>query len=549
MTDDAMGRRTFVISGLTSAAALRAGALAFPAEGGAARRARVDEFDLEEVTIPDLQHGMEVGTYTARAIAEQYLARIDAMDKRGPAINAVIELNPDALATADALDAERKIKGPRGPMHGVPILIKDNIGTADRMQTTAGSLALVGSKVPRDAFIVERLRAAGAVILGKTNLSEWANFRSTHSTSGWSGRGGLTRNPYALDRNTSGSSSGSGAACAANFCAVAVGTETDGSVVSPSQCNSLVGLKPTVGLLSRSGIVPISHTQDTAGPMCRTVRDVAILLGAMTGVDPRDPATSGSTGKGMADYTAALTPDGLRGARIGVLRGSFAGYSAVTDAVIADAIDVLKQQGAVIVDPATLAHATAYGDDEGAVLAFEFKADLNKYLGDLLSSPVRTLADIIAFNEAHHDAELAYFGQELMLQAQDKGPLTSVAYKTALARCHRLARVEGIDATMAAHQVDALIAATGGPPWLSDLVDGDYAQGGSTTPAAVCGYPSITVPAGYARGLPVGLSFMGRAYSEATLLKLAYGFEQASKVRRPPTFLATVDLSRPAAAP
>jgi amidase len=450
---------------------------------------------------------------------------------------------------ADALDAERKIKGPRGPMHGIPILIKDNIGTADRMQTTAGSLALVGSKVPRDAFIVERLRTAGAVILGKTNLSEWANFRSPHSTSGWSGRGGLTRNPYALDRNTSGSSSGSGAACSANFCAVAVGTETDGSVVSPSQCNSLVGLKPTVGLLSRAGIVPISHTQDTAGPMCRTVHDVAILLGAMTGVDARDPATSTSAGRAMADYTAALTPDGLNGARIGVLRGPFAGYSAVTDAVIADAIDVMKQQGAVIVDPADLAHATAYGDDEQAVLLFEFKADLNKYLGDLISSPVRTLADVIAFNDAHHDAELAYFGQELMHQAQAKGPLTSLAYKTALARCRRLARVEGIDATMAAHQLDALIAATGAPPWLSDLVDGDYAQNGSTSPAAVCGYPSITVPAGYARGLPIGLSFMGRAYSEATLLKLAYGFEQATKARRPPKFLATVDLSRPAAAP
>jgi amidase len=552
MTHDSMGRRSFVASGLAGAAAL-----AFPLGGGERSRAELargerrveEEFDLEESTITDLQDGMTVGTYTARSIVEQYLGRIDGMDKRGPMVNAIIELNPDAIATADALDAERKLKGPRGPLHGIPMLIKDNIGTADRMQTTAGSLALVGSKVPRDAFIVERLRAAGAVILGKTNLSEWANFRSTHSTSGWSGRGGLTRNPYALDRNTSGSSSGSGAACASNFCAVAVGTETDGSVVSPSQCNSIVGLKPTVGLLSRSGIVPISHTQDTAGPMCRTVRDVAILLGAMAGIDARDPATSGSTGKALVDYTAVLNPDGLRGARIGVLRGSFAGYSAVTDTVITDAIDVLKQQGAVIVDPAELAHATAYGDDEQAVLLYEFKADLNKYLGELLSTPVRTLADVIAFNEAHHEAELAYFGQELMLQAQAKGPLTATAYHTALARCHRLARVEGIDATMDTHRLDALVAATGAPPWLSDLVDGDYAQNGSTSPAAVCGYPSITVPAGYARGLPVGLSFMGRAYAEPTLLKLAYGFEQATKVRRPPKFLATVDLSRPAAAP
>src|SRR3984885_9183200 len=445
MSHDAMGRRTFVVSGLASAAALSAASLAFPAEGRAARRTRVEEFDLEELSIADLQHGMEVGTYTARAIAEQYLARIDAMDKRGPALNAVIELNPDALAIADALDAERKIKGPRGPMHGIPILIKDNIGTADRMQTTAGSLALVGSKVPRDAFIVERLRAAGAVILGKTNLSEWANFRSTHSTSAWSGRGGQTRNPYALDRNPSGSSSGSGAPCSSNFCTVAVGTETDGSVVSPSQSCSLVGLKPTVGLLSRSGIVPISHTQDTAGPMCRTVRDAAILLGAMVGVDTRDAATSASTGKSLADYTTALNPDGLRGARIGVLRGPFAGYSAVTDAVIAGAIDVLKQQGAVIVDPADLAHATEYGDAEQAVLLYEFKADLNKYLADLTSTPVRTLADGTAFNDPHRDAELPYFGQELLLQAQAKGPLTTPAYRTALAKCRRMARVEGID--------------------------------------------------------------------------------------------------------
>ena len=546
MTQDAMGRRGFVLSGLTAGAlgsGLARAASSASSSGNTTPRAQA----LEEATLGELQHGMETGKMTARSIAEWYLARIEAMDKRGPMINAVIELNPDALATADALDAERKLKGSRGPMHGIPVLIKDNIATADKMQTTAGSLALVGSKVPRDAFIVERLRAAGAVILGKTNLSEWANFRSTHSTSGWSGRGGLTRNPYALDRNTSGSSSGSGAACAAGFCAVAVGTETDGSIVSPAQCNSLVGLKPTVGLLSRSGIVPISHTQDTAGPMCRTVHDAAILLSVLAGVDPRDSATAESAGKALPDYTKGLNHDGLRGARIGVLRGTFAGYSAVTDAVVQEAIKVLEQQGAAVVDPAGLPHATEYGDDEQTVLLFEFKEDLNRYLAGLVNSPVRTLAEVIAFNESHRGSELQFFGQELMLQAQAKGPLTAKAYLTALERCRRLARSEGIDATMTALKLDALVGATGAPPWLSDLVDGDYAQNGSTTPAAVAGYPSITVPAGYAHGLPIGLSFMGRAYSEPLLLKLAYAFEQATKVRRPPKFLATIDLTQKAA--
>jgi amidase len=533
---DAFSRRALMFSGLAGGVALARAA----SSRGSKPNPMNTGFTLEEATIGDLQQRMDTGVLTARSIAAQYLDRIEAMDKRGPAINAVIELNPDALAIADALDAERKAKGPRGPMHGIPILIKDNIATADKLQTTAGSLALVGSKVPRDAFIVERLRAAGAVILGKTNLSEWANFRSTHSTSGWSGRGGLTRNPYALDRNTSGSSSGSGAACAANFCAAAVGTETDGSIVSPSQCNSLVGLKPTVGLLSRSGIVPISHTQDTAGPMCRTVRDAAILLSAMAGADPRDPATA--AGRALPDYTKALDPDGLRGARIGVLRGTFAGYSAVTDAVVQDSIRVLRQQGAVIVDPAELPHATEYSDDEQTVLLFEFKEDLNRYLAGLVDSPVRTLAEVIAFNELHRNAELQFFGQELMLQAQAKGPLTEKAYLTALERCRRLARSEGIDVTMTALKLDALVAATGAPPWLSDLVDGDYAQNGSTTPAAVAGYPSITVPAGSAHGLPIGLSFMGRAYSEPLLLKLAYSFEQATKARRAPKFLRTIEL-------
>jgi len=552
---DSIDRRAFVVAGLLSGALGVAGA-ARPALGESApmpsasgTAAPPPEFDLLEATIDSLQRGMAAGTYTSRSIVERYLARIAAMDKQGPAINAVIERNPEALAIADALDAERARKGPRGPMHGIPVLIKDNIATADRMQTTAGSLALVGSVPPRDAFIVDRLRAAGAVILGKTNLSEWANFRSTHSTSGWSGRGGQSRNPYALDRNTSGSSAGSGGACSANFCTVAVGTETDGSIVSPSQCNSLVGLKPTVGLLSRAGIVPISHTQDTPGPMCRTVRDAAILLGAMVGVDARDAATAASGPHAVADYTAGLDPNGLKGARIGVPRKHFWGYSALTDAITEHAIDVLRRQGATIVDPAEIPHAGTFDDAEQTVLLYDFRTDLNAYLAELRESPVRSMADLIAFNTAHHDTELQYFGQELLLQAEAKGPLTSPEYTTALARCRRLSRTEGLDAVMTAHRLDAIVAATGGPPWLIDLIDGDYGAGGSTQPSAVAGYPSITVPSGYARGLPIGLTFMGRAWSEATLLKLAYAFEQATMVRRPPQFLPTADLAAAATTP
>ena len=412
------------------------------------------------------------------------------------------------------------------------------------MQTTAGSLALVGSTVSRDAFVAERLRAAGAVILGKTNLSEWANFRSTHSTSGWSGRGGQTHNPYALDRNPSGSSSGSGAACSANFCTLAVGTETDGSIVSPSQCSSLVGIKPTVGLVSRAGIIPISHTQDTAGPMCRTVRDAAILLGVLAGVDPRDEATAASRGKALADYTAALDPNALKGARIGVARAHYWGYSAITDKIVEQALDLMKQHGAIIVDPADLETAGKYDDAENIVLQYDFKADLNKYLAGLgPSAPVKTMADIIAFNNAHADREMPYFGQETMVQSQARGPLTAPEYQKALATCRRMSRTEGIDHTITKYRLDALVAPTGGPPWLTDLVDGDYGQGGSTSPAAVAGYPSITVPCGYAFGLPVGISFFGRAYSEAKLIGLAYAFEQAAPARKAPRFKATADLT------
>ena len=546
-----MDRRSFVVRGVAGGAAAAASltmarlGAALPSAPRTRARRGAEPFALEEQTIADLQAAMERGELTARALAEQYLARIDGVNTEGPALRAVLERNPDALGVADALDGERKAGHVRGPLHGIPILLKDNIATADRMQTTAGSLALVGAQVPRDAFIVARLRDAGAVILGKTNLSEWANFRSTHASSGWSGRGGQTRNPYALDRSPSGSSSGSAVAVSANLCAVAVGTETDGSIVSPSACCSLVGVKPTVGLLSRAGIVPISHTQDTPGPMARTVRDAAVLLGAMVGVDARDAATAPSQGRSLPDYTQVLDPAGLHGARIGVARAKFFGYSDVTDRVIADALDVLKREGAVLIDPANLDHTDAYGDAEQTVLLYDFKADLDRYLAELgPNAPVHSLADVIAFNEAHHAAEMPYFAQELMVQAEAKGPLTEKAYRKALSTCRKYARREGIDRTMDRYQLDALVAPTEGPVWMTDLVNGDGGGGAScTSPPAVSGYPHVTVPAGYAFGLPVGLSFFGRAYSEGVLLRFAYAFEQATKVRKAPALLATANLA------
>jgi amidase len=518
-------RRHFVLSGIAASATAL---LRTTPSGHEQPPQQPDNFEFAETTVADLQTGMQSGRWTAHGIAEQYLARIDQVDKQ---THAVIETNPDALRIADALDAERKAKGPRGPLHGIPVLIKDNIATADRMQTTAGSLALVGSLVPRDAGIVTRLRAAGAVILGKTNLSEWANFRSTHSSSGWSGRGGQTRNPYALDRTPSGSSSGSGVAAAANLAALTIGTETDGSILSPSSCNSCVGVKPTVGLLSGAGIVPISHNQDTAGPIVRSVRDAAVLLTVL-----------GTKG---VDYAAALDANALRGARIGIARKRFFGYSWITDKIVNEAIDAMKKAGAVIVDPADIPTAGKYDDAELEVLLYDFKADLNKYLAELgPGAQVRTLADVIAYNDAHQDTEMPYFRQEQMIAAQAKGPLTSPKYLAALAKCHRLSRTEGIDATMTLHKLDAIVAPTGGPPGPIDLVDGDGGSGGSsTTPTAVSGYPAVTVPAGYAFGLPVGVSFMGRAYSEAKLLSLAYAYEQETKVRRPPEFKPTVTLT------
>ena len=443
----------------------------------------------------------------------------------------MIEVNPEAAAIAAALDAERRQGRVRGPLHGIPVLVKDNIDTRDRMQTTAGSLALAGSAAPRDAFVVERLRAAGAVMLGKTNLSEWANFRSRHSTSGWSGRGGQTRNPYALDRNPCGSSSGSGAAVSANLCAVAVGTETDGSIVCPSSACGVVGIKPTVGLVSRAGIIPIAHSQDTAGPMARTVRDAAILLSAMAGVDPRDSATTASQGKAAADYTKFLEPGGLRGARLGIVRKLF-GFSDAVDRLIEEAIAAMKREGAVIVDPVEFAGKMGPSFD---VLLWEFKADLNAYLaarGD--GAPVKSLADVIAFNEKHRDREMPHFGQDIMVKAEAKGPLTEKAYLEAVEKCRKASRMDGIDALCEKHSLDALVAPTAGPAWVIDWVNGDHGEGGASTPPAVAGYPHITVPAGYVRGLPVGISFFGRAWSEPALLKIAYGFEQATKLRRAP---------------
>jgi amidase len=535
-----MNRRDFLqLAALSAAHALwpvRVRAEAVPR--ASARPLPVKSFRWEEATIGELQAAMQSGKESAVALAKSYLGRIEELDRRGPALRAVIEINPEALAIARELDRERKARGSRGPLHGIPVLIKDNIDTHDRMMTTAGSLALLGSIAPQDSFVAKKLREAGAVILGKTNLSEWANFRGDHSSSGWSGRGGQTRNPYVLDRNPSGSSSGSAVAVSANLCVVAVGTETDGSIISPSTVCGIVGIKPTVGLVSRAGIIPISKSQDTAGPMARTVTDAAILLGALAGEDARDETTAASRGKGTTDYTQFLDGNGLRGARIGVARKYFHS-SALSAQLIEAALTVLKDSGATLVDFTD--DMSGFGAAEGAVLQYEFKAGLNSYLASLGPiAPVRTLQEVIEFNERHQATELAFFGQETLIESQARGPLTDQAYLDALERCRRFSRTEGIDAVMEKNQLDAIVAPSGGPAGTTDHFYGDRDVGGSSSPAAVAGYPSITVPAGDLQGLPVGISIFGRAYSEPTLLKFAFAFEQATKARKPPRFLPTL---------
>ncbi|HEX9936971.1 MAG TPA: amidase [Longimicrobium sp.] len=546
---EGLSRRGFLhagalaVAGAAYAPGLSASPLGGPPASAPPRHAAVPQFELEEATVQQMQDWMRAGRYTARSLAEAYLARIAEVDRQGPTLRSVIETNPDALQIADAMDAERRAGQVRGPLHGIPVLIKDNIDTADRMMTTAGSYALDGTPAPRDAFVAARLRAAGAVIIGKANLSEWANFRSTHSSSGWSGRGGQVRNPYALDRSPCGSSSGSGAAIAANLAAVAVGTETDGSIVCPSSANSVVGIKPTLGLVSRSGIIPISHSQDTAGPMARTVADAAALLSVLAGVDPRDGATAAARAHIAPDYTRFLDPAGLKGARIGVARAKMFGDERHTDRVVNAAIEQMRGLGATIVDPADIPHLGDYGGDEFTVLLYEFKADLNAYLASRgATAKVKTLKEVIDYNE-RDPREMPYFGQEIMLMAQEKGPLTEKKYVDARARSLRLAGRVGIDAVMTRHRLDAIVAPTGSVPWPIDLLLGDHFMVGSSTPAAVAGYPNVTVPAGYAFGLPVGISFIGRAWSEPTLIKLAFAFEQGTKHRKPPKLLPTADLT------
>jgi len=495
-----------------------------------------NDFELNEVTIDTLQQKMQSGALTAVDIAKKYLQRIKAIDKSGLYLNAVIEINPDALSIAGAMDAERKQGKVRSALHGIPVLIKDNISTADKMMTTAGASALAGNIMKQDAFIIQQLRNAGAVLLGKTNLSEWANFRSIRSTSGWSSRGGQTKCPYILDRNPSGSSAGSGAATAANLCAISIGTETDGSIVSPSAVNGLVGIKPTVGLWSRSRIIPISATQDTAGPMARTVKDAAILLGACTGVDADDAVTNESSGKFQKDYTQFLNADGLNGKRIGIEKSHLKGHEGIV-ALYNAAIQKMKDNGAEIIEVDLLKNIhdiKNVGDAEFTVLLYEFKDGVNKYLASANSS-MKTLADVIEFNKQHEDKAMPYFKQEILIQANDKGDLNSKEYTDALAAT--LSSRQIITDMMKQNNLDALCGVTNGLACCIDLVNGDYDTGFSfSTPAAISGFPHITVPMGFVHDLPIGISFFATAYTEPQLLIIAYAYEQATKVRKAPAF-------------
>ncbi len=502
---------------------------------------QIPPFELDEISVDELQRSMGSGERTARSITELYLARIEEMDQQGPELRSIIETNPEALAIADELDAERRTNGPRGPLHGIPVAVKDNIDTHDQMTTTAGSLALEGSIPPMDSFIAQKLRSAGAIILAKANMSEWAYFRGLRATSGWSARGGQCRNPYALDRNPCGSSSGSGVAASANLAALTIGTETGGSIMCPSSSNGVVGIKPTVGLWSRSGIIPISHSQDTAGPMCRNVKDATILLGALTGVDARDSATSSSQGKAHKDYTPFLDLAGLQGARIGIAR-SFTGFDPRIITLFNEAIEAMRAEGAIIVDPANL-DAAAWNDPLSLVLLeYEFKADLNAYLASLGPNVrVKSLADVIEFNEQHADLEMPYFGQERMIASQARGLLTDPEYLNAMSTIQKANREDGIDRLVREHNLDAIVAPTRDIPWPTDHIKGDRSDGGSSAgPAAIAGYPDISVPMGFVSGLPVGVSFFGRAWSEPTLIKVAYAYEQVTQHRRAPTFAETL---------
>jgi amidase len=535
-----ISRRDLLRLCAVAAAAPAVARLAHVSPAAAATRGR--SYNVEEATIAELQAAMEAGRLDARTLVEIYIERINAIDRNGPTLRSVQEVNPDAGEIARALDEERRARGPRGPLHGIPVLLKDNIGTADKMETTAGALALVGARARQDATIARKLREAGAVILGKATMSEWAYWKSSPASSGWSARAGQARNPYALDRTPCGSSSGSAIAVAANLTAVAIGTETDGSIVCPSGTNNLAGIKPTVGLTSRAGVIPIAASQDTVGPFGRTVADAAAVLGALTGVDPRDPATAASAGKFHTDYTRFLDPNGLRGARIGIAREGYFGYSAKADAIANQAIEIMGDLGAIIVDPANIPSMKKgfLTQSELTVLAYEFKAGVNAYLAELPpGAQVRSLEDVIEWNKRHAGESMPFFGQEWLERSQAKGPLTDAEYLKALEENRRLSRQEGIDAVMDEHKLDALVAPTGAPPWKIDLVNGDHILGLSSQTAALAGYPLVSVPAGYSFGLPVGITFMGRAWSEPTLIKLAYAFEQATKVRRPPQYLTS----------